>query len=83
MNDFNFDGFEETEDASWVRIDAQLDPIIESEKEMTKAPFNNNRLGLRFAQIDDSGAVVHWLRFSDDRRKRDPRAVCGHQRPVG
>jgi len=48
-----------------------------------KETLNNNRLGLRSAQWDDSGAVVHWLCFPDDRRRRDRRAVCGHQRPVG
>jgi bifunctional non-homologous end joining protein LigD len=43
----------------------------------------NKRFGRWFGPIGDSGAALWWLRFADDRRRRDPHTVCGHQGPVG
>ena len=48
-----------------------------------KEPRKNKRFGSRFAPVEDSGSAVQSLRFSDDRRKRDPDAVCGGEEPVG
>jgi len=62
-------------DAEW----ALIAPVIPRAKE----PRKNKRFGLRFAPIEDSGSGSRCLRFADDRRNRDPRAVCGHQGPIG
>lgn len=49
----------------------------------TKELIRNNRFGLGFPPPADSGSAANCLRFLYDRRRGDPHALCGHQRPVG